>query len=70
MYKFLVSLIVCSTIILCNHSYSQQKLIKLFEKKEFDKAEKKVNKELESIRKGKVDIEDPRVKYVKALLYN
>ncbi|MGB1647208.1 MAG: hypothetical protein ACPG9I_07930, partial [Crocinitomicaceae bacterium] len=70
MYKYIVLLIVCVTIVLGNYSVSQQKLIKLYEKKEFDKVEKKVNKELESISKGKVDVEDPRVKYVKALLYN
>lgn len=70
MYKYFVLFIVCVIISLGNHSVGQQKLIKLYEKKEFDKAEKKVNKELESISKGKVDVEDPRVKYVKALLYN
>ena len=70
MYKYFVLFIVCVTISLGTHSVGQQKLIKLYQKKEFDKAEKKVNKELESISKGKVDVEDPRVKYVKALLYN
>ena len=70
MHKPLILLILCSLTILCNHSFSQQKLIKLYEKRDFEKADKKVNKELESLKKGKVDIEDPRVKYVKALLYN
>ena len=70
MHKPLILLILCSLTILCNHSFSQQKLIKLYEKRDFEKADNKVNKELESLKKGKVDIEDPRVKYVKALLYN
>ena len=43
MHKPLILLILCSLTILCNHSFSQQKLIKLYEKRDFEKADKKVN---------------------------
>ncbi len=64
-YFFIVLLTICSHSI-----HSQQKLIELYQENEFEKADKKVNKELESLAKGKEEIEDPRVKYVKALLFN
>ena len=70
-HKRLITLSIMAAMLIINiDGNAQQKYYRLLEKKEFSKVDKKIKKELKSIKKGKVTVEDPRVKHVKSLLYN